>query len=225
MFCSLGGLNNSNHKSLRKNPNEMYRLLVLILLSLVMNCSGNRNPNESLLQHLNNESVRSKVMLDQMVWMTENLSIEIPGSFCQQDDSLNCIRYGRLYTWEAAKNGCSKLGDGWRLPTNEEWQIMAKWYGGIYDDSDDKGKSAYMNLLDGGNSEFNAYLGGNREANGNYERLGTHGFYWTSTEYESKEAWFYNFAKGSTLLNHHTGDKNRAVSVRCIKDILLEKKL
>jgi uncharacterized protein (TIGR02145 family) len=57
------------------------------------------------------------------------------------------------------------------------------------------------------------------------ERLGAYGFYWTSTEYESKEAWFYNFAKGSTLLNHHTGDKNRAFSVRCIKDILLEKKL
>jgi uncharacterized protein (TIGR02145 family) len=202
-----------------ENYNVMNRLFALMIVFLATNCSRNKNQKEPILQQADNQSVRSKVMLDERIWMTENLNIEIPESFCQQDDSLHCIRYGRLYTWEAAKHGCSQLGEGWRLPTNEEWQIMVKWYGGIYDDSDDKGKSAYLNLLAGGNSEFNARLGGNREANGSYERFEAHGFYWTSTEYDSTEAWFYNFGKGSTLLNHHTGDKNRAVSVRCIKEM------
>lgn len=200
---------------------EMNRLIFLILLLLATNCSRIRNPNESILQESINKSIRSKIMLDERDWMSENLNIEIAGSYCQQDDTLNCIRYGRLYTWEAAKIGCSSLGNGWRLPSNDEWQTMAKWYGGIYPDSEDKGKSAYLNLSAGGNSEFNALLGGNREANGNYERLEAHGFYWTATEYDSTEAWFYNFGKGSTLLNHHTGDKKRAVSVRCIKELNL----
>ncbi|GHN02255.1 hypothetical protein WSM22_37440 [Cytophagales bacterium WSM2-2] len=156
-------------------------------------------------------------MTDGKVWMTENLSINVTDSYCQQDDTLNCNRYGRLYTWKAAILGCSSLGDGWRLPTDEEWKTLAKSYGGIYDDSDDKGKSSYVNLMQDGKAEFNAVLGGNREANGAYERLEAHGFYWSSTEHDSTEAWFYNFAKGPTLLNHHTGDKKRAVSVRCIK--------
>jgi uncharacterized protein (TIGR02145 family) len=114
-------------------------------------------------------------------------------------------------------SACGKLGNGWRLPTDREWKAMAKAYGGIVADAKDAGQSAYISLSDGGSAQFNALLGGNREANGNYERLGAHGFYWTATELDSAEAWFYNFAKGSTLLNHHTGTKQRAISVRCIK--------
>lgn len=157
-------------------------------------------------------------MPDGRIWMTENLSIDAPDSYCHQDDARNCNRYGRLYTWEAAAKGCAQLGEGWRLPTDKEWQTMAGFYGGVVDDSDDSGKSAYINLVEGGDAGFNALLGGNREPDGNYERLGAHGFYWTATQYDTAEAWFYNFAKGSTLLNHHTGSKKRAVSVRCIKE-------
>jgi uncharacterized protein (TIGR02145 family) len=129
-----------------------------------------------------------------------------------------CVHYGGLYTWQTAKKACESLGDGWRLPSDKEWQTMAKFYGGVYDDSGDKGKSAYERLMLGGGSGFNAMLGGNRERDGSYQRLDAHGFYWTSSEYDSAEAWFYNFAKGATLLNHHTGDKSRAISVRCIQD-------
>lgn len=196
----------------------MKNLLFLILFFLLTNCAR-KSTNERLSQTIDNKSIRSKVMLDGRLWMTENLNIEIFESYCQHDDTLNCSQYGRLYTWVVAKICCDQLGDGWRLPTNEEWQTMAKMYGGIYDDSVNKGKSAYLSLLEGGKAEFNALLGGNREANGSYERLGAHGFYWSATEYDHDQAWFYNFAKGSTLLNRHTGDKKLAISVRCIKEM------
>ena len=39
---------------------------------------------------------------------------------------------------------------------------MAKHYGGVSADSDDKGKAAYKTLLTGGSSGFNAVLGGGR---------------------------------------------------------------
>jgi uncharacterized protein (TIGR02145 family) len=188
----------------------------LFLLVFTTNCTKRIDSNEPL-QNFNNGSARSKILLDGKIWMTENLNIDIPESYCYQNDTINCKQYGHLYTWEAAKKGCETLGDDWRLPTNEEWQAMAKVYGGVVDDSDDNGKSAYANLMEGGQDGFNAVLGGNREANGNYERLGAHGFYWTATEYDSAEAWFYNFGRGSKLLNRHTGDKRRAVSVRCIR--------
>lgn len=75
-----------------------------------------------------------------------------------------------------------------------------------------------MNLTEGGSAGFHALLGGNREVNGDYQRLEAHGFYWTATEMDSIQAWFLNFAKGASLLNRHTGDKQRALSVRCIKE-------
>ena len=62
--------------------------------------------------------------------MTTNLELNIPGSYCYNDTGENCERYGRLYTWESAKKGCSLLGDGWRLPGKEEWQRLADFDSG-----------------------------------------------------------------------------------------------
>jgi uncharacterized protein (TIGR02145 family) len=161
----------------------------------------------------------SKQMPDGKQWMTDNLNVSTTESFCYEDTEMNCSRYGRLYTWEAAQRGCRSLGDGWRLPTNDEWQQMAKHYGGVRDDSDDGGKAAYMVLLIGGSSGFDAVMGGRRSEDGQSARLEAHGFYWTASESDSATAWFYNFALGGQLLNRHRdGEKQLALSVRCVRD-------
>ena len=194
------------------------RLVVLIVAMAFLNHScGKKIVSDEKLFAGMSIKIQTALMPDSNIWMIENLNVVIRDSYCQENDSSLCNKYGRLYTWQSAKKGCELLGEGWRLPTNEEWQRMAKYYGGVLDDSNDRGQSAYGDLMVGGSSGFNALLGGNREANGHYERLEAHGFYWTSSEYDSAEAWFYNFGKGSNLLNHHTGDKQRAISVRCIK--------
>ena len=54
------------------------------------------------------------------IWITDNLKINIPGSYCYEGKKENCDRYGRLYTWTSAIEGCTAVGEGWRLPTNEE---------------------------------------------------------------------------------------------------------
>ena len=191
-------------------------VLTFFLLSLTVACSVKKDINGNSSQQ-SDDNILARMFPDGKTWMIRNLEVDVPGSYCHHDDTVNCKEYGRLYTWAAAREGCRQLGNGWRLPTDGEWQTLAKEFGGIYDDSQDKGKSAYESLV-GDDSQFNALLAGNRESNGSYERLGAHGFYWTATEYDSANAWFYNFAKGSVLLNHHSGDKGRAVSVRCIKD-------
>ena len=160
----------------------------------------------------------SRRLSDGKRWMTQNLKTKTTGSHCYDDDEANCDRFGRLYTWEAAKQACQMLGDGWRLPTNDEWRDMAKQYGGVGDDSVNTGKSAFKALLESGNSGFNALLGGNRDSDGKYRRIDAHGFYLSSTEGDSGGVWFYNFAKGSQALYRHSdGDKSRACSVRCLK--------
>ena len=117
--------------------------------------------------------------------MTHNLDVNTMPSYCYKDEELNCRRYGRLYTWESAVRGCQSLGDGWRLPTDDEWRQMAKHYGGVSEDSDDSGKAAYKALLAGGRSGFNALLGGGRSDDGQDARLEAHGFYWTRKSNES----------------------------------------
>lgn len=162
---------------------------------------------------------QTATMPDNKIWTVKNLDIQIPGSYCYNDSAKYCQLYGRLYTWEAAQQVCGKLGAGWRLPTNEEWRQLAKQYGGIRDDAQDGGKGAFKALLKGGMSGFNAVLGGGRTQDGHYARGNAHGFYWTATATDSSMAWFYNFGKGSGILNRHNDGENAgAFSVRCIKD-------
>jgi uncharacterized protein (TIGR02145 family) len=106
----------------------------------------------------------TKIMKDGKRWMTKNLNIKVDDSWCYEDKSSNCNEYGRLYTFEAAKEGCQLLGNGWRLPTDEEWREMAKQYGGADDDASDGGKAAYEALLGNGSSGFAAQLGGWRNS-------------------------------------------------------------
>lgn len=73
-----------------------------------------------------------KTMPDNKQWMTTNLNVQIPGSYCYENSVQKCKEYGRLYTWKSAQEGCKVLGDGWRLPTNDDWRQMARQYGGVY---------------------------------------------------------------------------------------------
>jgi uncharacterized protein (TIGR02145 family) len=104
---------------------------------------------------LSSSPIPSKRMADKE-WLTQNLDIKTEPSFCYDNSEVNCNKYGRLYTWESAQLACQSLNDGWRLPTDDEWRDLAKLYGGVSMDSEDKGKNAYKALLTGGSSGFNA---------------------------------------------------------------------
>lgn len=160
----------------------------------------------------------SKRMADGKQWTTHNLNVETVPSYCYEDAELNCRQYGRLYTLESARRACQSLGDGWRLPTDDEWRQMAKHYGGVSEDSDDRGKAAYKALLAGGSSGFNALLGGGRSDDGQYARLEAHGFYWTASESNPASGWFYNFGRGGQALHRQSGGEKQAFSVRCVRE-------
>jgi uncharacterized protein (TIGR02145 family) len=161
----------------------------------------------------------SKRMADGKQWTTQNLNLNTVPSDCYEAFEANCRQYGRLYSWESARRGCQALGDGWRLPTDDEWRQMAKHYGGVREDSDDQGNAAYKALLIGGGSGFNAVLGGGRHSDGQYARLEAHGFYWTASERDPVSAPFYNFGRGGLALNRQCcGEKKMAISVRCVRE-------
>jgi uncharacterized protein (TIGR02145 family) len=164
-------------------------------------------------------TVVSKRMADGKQWTTRNLSVQTDSSWCYEDSEPNCRQYGRLYTWESARRGCELLGDGWRLPTDDDWRQLARRYGGTLEDSKEGSKAAYEALSVGGSSGFDAMLGGNRNhEDGRYARLEAHGFYWTSSDGDPHMAWFYNFGRGGGAVNRHRGGhKEMAVSVRCVR--------
>ena len=188
--------------------------LIVMLGGAAPSCAGKPSTPDQA-----STGVASKRMADGKEWTTNNLNLAADHSYCHGDAEQNCQRYGRLYSWDSAQRICPTLGDGWRLPTDAEWRQMAKHYGGVVDDSNDEGRAAYRALMAGGNSGFDALLGGNRSANGQYERLEAHGLFWTASETAPATAWMYNFGRGSLMLNRHAGGvKDMAISVRCVRD-------
>ena len=191
--------------------------LFLLLLILVITSASAQKPTQ--LKDNEGNIYDLKMMPDHKVWMTDNLKLTTVGSFCYDDKKQNCEQYGRLYTWEAAQKACKDLGNRWRLPTSEEWQQLAKHFGGVFGSSQDSGRSVYKALLQGGSAGFDIILGGGRSPDGKYRRIDAHGFYWTATENNSTTAPFYNFGKGSGKLFLQTeGDKSEAFAVRCVNE-------
>lgn len=159
-----------------------------------------------------------KILLDNQHWITTNLNTAIPETYCYNDSIAYCKKYGRLYTWTAAQEGCRLLGEGWRLPTLDEWQTLARIYAGNASDSVQIRKRSFEPLLTNGTSGFDAVLGGGRRLDDTYARMEAHGFYWTATPSDSANAWFANFAKGSQALYlQPDGETPRGFSVRCVK--------
>lgn len=97
--------------------------------------SNTAKPHDSLLVDSDGNRYPIKLLLDGKHWMITNLNLNIPGSYCYDNATENCERYGRLYSWKTAKQGCMLLGEGWRLPTNEEGRELTMLYGGVEDDS------------------------------------------------------------------------------------------
>ena len=186
----------------------------LFFVCVALSCAGGSALTPPSMQ------TSSTQMRDGKQWMTANLNLKVPDSYCYADAEENCRQYGRLYTWESAQRACRSFEAGWRLPTDDEWHAMAKHYGGIREETADLGKAAFTALISGGDAGFNAVLGGGREPDGReYARLEAHGFYWTASETGATTAWFYNFGKGGQSVGRHrTGEKTRAFSVRCLRD-------
>lgn len=162
------------------------------------------------------------VKIGSQVWMAENLNYDAGhGSYCYDNNSTNCSKYGRLYTWEAAKKVAPA---GWHLPSKKEFEQLLDYYGGSE-------LTAYDKLVDNkfdGPSKFKLLYGGWRNSNGYYHGLEGRkepvAKFWSSTQNKSNSLKWLLMADGywhvARLATTGQGDM---FSVRCVKDYLIKK--
>jgi uncharacterized protein (TIGR02145 family) len=146
------------------------------------------------------------VKINNKVWMAENLSVEVKGSRIYNEDEEFAQNYGRLYTWEVAKNACPS---GWHLPTIDEWSDLIEYAGG----EDLAGKA----LKAGGNLGFNASFGGFVSTT-NYMLMENYGCYWSSSNYDDNHAWYVFITPKNNIVTKTFFTKSYGVSVRCVKN-------
>lgn len=173
--------------------------------------------NDSTFTDTRDGKTYRTVKLGERIWMAENLNYEMEDgvkSWCNGNKKENCDKYGRLYTFEAAKAACPP---GWRLPEVEEWP--------------ERGNGGYPAFLDyavvgwGGGKDtygFTVLPAGEYRASSQYFlEPGRFAFFWTSTidTRNNNCATMIHFGNGSEgMVSVCSDDENDGLSVRCVKD-------
>ena len=148
-------------------------------------------------------------------WMAENLDNAVAGSVCYGNFSYNCTKYGRLYTWEAAKTACPS---GWRLPTNAEWTMLVSFVGGSAG-TKLKSKTGWNNDGNGTDAHgVSALPGGIGSNDGYFFYVGNEGHWWSATGFDTSLAWSRSMRYDNENVVSGYDFKSNLLSVRCVQD-------
>ncbi len=163
-------------------------------------------------------------------------------SWCYGDNPANRTKYGRLYTWAAAMDsvgtwstnskGCGYgtrcsptypvrgvCPEGWHLPDTTEWHTLFTAVGKSTAGTMLKSTSGWNGSGNGTDAyAFSALPAGRRYSSGDFSREGSSADFWSSTEYDSGDAYYVYL--DYDLVNAYLGNyyKGTGFSVRCLKD-------
>ena len=182
------------------------------------------------------------VTIGMLTWMAENLNYETSGSYCYNDDSDYCDKYGRLYTWATAMDSASESNgagcgygkmctptypvkgvcpDGWHLPSFGEWETLKFAVCGCEVDGQNLKSKRDWEANGGGKDlyAFSAVPAGVKSVNGKYFYEGSQTYFWSSTDYGFEIARAVNLDYGISLNVYESSSRKMyAYSVRCVKD-------
>jgi uncharacterized protein (TIGR02145 family) len=152
-------------------------------------------------------------------WMAENLAYKpSSGNYWAYDDNQsNVAKYGYLYDWQTAKNVCPT---GWHLPSDAEWTVLVNLSGGEeVAGTKLKAKNSWDEIAEGINDfGFSALPGGNRDIDDEFDGIGNNGYWWSSTQYNTDDAWHRNLYSNNSIVGRDKFFKGWGFSVRCLKD-------
>ena len=187
------------------------------------------------------DKIYAYVTIGTQVWMTENLaylpSVVGPGTgssstayyyvygyngtdVATAKTTDNYSTYGVLYNWTAAQSACPS---GWHLPSDVEWTTLSDNLGGEYEAGGkmkETGTSHWNSPNTGAtnSSGFTALPGGYRYYNGTFFYIGNAGYWWSSTQTSTDNAWYRYLSYSSSYVYRGHTIKDYGFSVRCVRN-------
>lgn len=184
----------------------------------------------------------NEVAIGTQVWMTKNLNVTryrngdlIPqvtdlnewaslttGAWCYyENDSNNGKVYGKLYNWYAVNDPRRLAPQGYHVPSDTEWETLITFLGGMTVAGGRlKATTRWTSPNTGASNStgFTGLPGGFRRFFGYFNSVGIEGQWWSSTEFDSDNAYFRSLEYTSQYMFRDGDYKIGGLSVRCIKD-------
>ncbi len=189
------------------------------------------------------QQVFRQVTIGDLVWMGENLNVDkfqngdpIPQAKSTEEwleagkkgtpawcylnnDPINGERYGKLYNWYAVNDPRGLAPEGWRVATEQDWKQLVNQYGGIRNAGGAlKSRSGWARGNGSNESGFNGLPGGMRKFNGDFDFINHDSYWWTSTEYDNRSAYFHHLSHMGSQMGDGEGPKLVGLYVRCVKN-------
>ncbi len=187
-------------------------------------------------------NVYKTITIGTQEWMTENLrtskyndettidavtsdaiwAVLNSGAWCWYDnDNSNESPYGKLYNWHAV-NTAKLCPTDWHVPSDGEWTTLTAYLGGEIIAGGKIKEEGFThwsapNLGATNVSGFTGLPGGARSIFG-FSSIGDEGYWWSSTESSSDDAWNRDVNSLQTDILRRREDKKLGMSVRCVRD-------
>ena len=188
-------------------------------------------------------NVYTSVTIGTQEWMTENLrtskysdGTSIPhvtdgdewsdletAAWCHYDnDSQHDSTYGKLYNWYAVETG-KLCPTGWHVPTDAEWDVLEDY---LTANGHSEKEGTALKSTSGWNSVGNGtdnygwlgLPGGYRYYNGDFGLIGSRGYWWSSSQFNTSNAWYRYLSYANDNVYRYFNNKRNGLSVRCLRD-------
>ncbi len=191
-------------------------------------------------------NVYKTVTIGNQVWMAENLKTSkyrngdaianvtvdatwnsmTSGAYCwySNDAATYKATYGALYNWYAAADNRNIAPVGWHIPTDAEWTALTTFLGGVSvagGKLKETGTAHWVTPNAGAtnSSSFTALPSGYRSNIGAlFYYNGYHGYWWTSTEGSTTDAWGRDIGYSYGDVGRNYTNKVTGLPVRCLRD-------
>lgn len=160
---------------------------------------------------------------DNAVWS----DLRAPG-YCWYDNNIEYRGdYGAYYNWfvvDATSNGNKNVCPlGWHVPAISDWETLINFLGGTNIAGGKIKEAGILNWTTPNTgatntSGFTALPSGNRAIHGWYADMHRKGYFWSSSEYDDLNAWFFSLANTTADALMVNSWKRLGFPIRCLKD-------
>ena len=200
------------------------------------------NGQEWMAQNLNttqyNDGTAIPLVTDQNQWAANYSNGTTLPMMCWYNNdqaTYTANTFGALYNWYAVSpttNGNRNVcPTGWHVPSDAEWSVLINYLdpnanGGNTNPNvaGGKMKSTGTQFWQGPNQDatnesgFSGLPGGGRNYSATFSVIGNFGYWWSSTENSTNNAWFRNLSYANGYVVRNSDNKNSGFSVRCLRD-------